>query len=140
MGAYLIVDVEDLLGRLQNRAFSVDLHDLATRLRGNAALAAGLFGPEGLKAVAVADWTTKPIGSSRPTRSAKFLQFTNPGVGHRGLGEKIPVFSRTSRATRSAFSTANRRPIGPPQSWTTTVADERSRSLTNSVTVATWRS
>ncbi|MCC7449973.1 MAG: NYN domain-containing protein [Anaerolineae bacterium] len=57
MGAYLIVDVEDLLSRLQNRAFSVDLHDLATRLRGNAALAAGLFSPDALKAVAVADWT-----------------------------------------------------------------------------------
>jgi hypothetical protein len=51
------VDVEDLLGRLQNRAFAVDLHDLATRLRGNAALAAGLFSPDALKAVAVADWT-----------------------------------------------------------------------------------
>lgn len=57
MSAYLIVDVEDLLGRLQNRAFAVDLHDLATRLRGNAALAAGLFSPDALKAVAVADWT-----------------------------------------------------------------------------------
>src|SRR2546423_8942313 len=57
MGAYLIVDVEDLLGRLQNRAFSVDLHDLATRLRGNAALASGLATPDQLKAVAVADWT-----------------------------------------------------------------------------------
>jgi hypothetical protein len=57
MGAYLIVDVEDLLSRLQNRAFAVDLHDLATRLRGNAALAAGLFSPDALKAVAVADWT-----------------------------------------------------------------------------------
>ncbi len=57
MSAYLIVDVEDLLGRLQNRAFAIDLHDLATRLRGNAALAAGLFSPDALKAVAVADWT-----------------------------------------------------------------------------------
>ena len=32
-----------------------------------------------------------------------------------------PVFRITSRATRSACSTAQRRPIGPPQSWTTTV-------------------
>ncbi len=56
MSAYLIVDVDDLLGRLQSRAFAVDLHDLATRLRGTAALAAGLFSPEALKAVAVADW------------------------------------------------------------------------------------
>lgn len=57
MSAYLIVDVEDLLGRLQSRAFSVDLHDLGTRLRGTAALAAGLATPDALKAVAVADWT-----------------------------------------------------------------------------------
>lgn len=57
MGAYLIVDVEDLLSRLQHRSFAIDLHDLATHLRGNAALAAGLFSPDALKAVAVADWT-----------------------------------------------------------------------------------
>jgi hypothetical protein len=57
MAAYLIVDVDDLLSRLQNRAFAVDFHDLATRLRGNAALAAGLASPDALKAVAVADWT-----------------------------------------------------------------------------------
>jgi NYN domain len=76
MGAYLIVDVEDLLSRLQNRAFSVDLHDLATRLRGNAALAAGLFSPEALKAVAVADWT-----KYRNTGSASVEQIFE-GVGY----------------------------------------------------------
>ncbi len=57
MAAYLIVDVDDLISRLQNRSFAVDFHDLATRLRGNAALAAGLATPDALKAVAVADWT-----------------------------------------------------------------------------------
>lgn len=57
MSAYLIVDVEDLLGRLQSRSFAVDLHDLATRLRGTAALAAGLVSPDALRAIAVADWS-----------------------------------------------------------------------------------
>src|SRR5258708_6659925 len=56
MAAYLIVDVDDLFARLQTRSFAVDLHDLATRLRGNAALAAGLFSADALKAIAVADW------------------------------------------------------------------------------------
>ncbi|MBX3064034.1 MAG: NYN domain-containing protein [Anaerolineae bacterium] len=56
MSAYLVVDVEDLLGSLQNRSFAVDLHDLATRLRGTAALAAGLSNMDMLKAIAVADW------------------------------------------------------------------------------------
>ena len=39
---------------------------------------------------------------------------------------KRPVLRITSRATRSAFSTAQRSPIGPPQSCTTTVASRRS--------------
>src|SRR5258708_20513228 len=56
MAAYLIVDVDDLFARLQTRSFAVDLHDLATRLRGNAALAAGLFSADALKAIAGADW------------------------------------------------------------------------------------
>ena len=33
----------------------------------------------------------------------------------------MPVFSTTSRAIRSGCSTASRNPIGPPQSWTTSV-------------------
>ncbi|MBX3083494.1 MAG: NYN domain-containing protein [Anaerolineae bacterium] len=57
MSAYLIVDVEDLLGSLQSRSFAVDLHDLANRLRGTAALASGLANPDLLKAVAFADWS-----------------------------------------------------------------------------------
>ena len=35
---------------------------------------------------------------------------------------KMPVFMITSAPTRSGFSTAQRSPIGPPQSWTTTTA------------------
>ena len=57
MTAYLIVDVGDLLSRLQSRAFAVDVHDLANRLRSTAALAAGLPSPHTLNAIAVADWT-----------------------------------------------------------------------------------
>ena len=56
MSAYLVVDVEDLLGSLQNRSFAVDLHDLANRLRSTAALAAGLVSADMLRAVAVANW------------------------------------------------------------------------------------
>jgi hypothetical protein len=56
MAAYLIVDVDDLLQRFKNRGISFDLQELAVGLRGGAALAAGLFSADALKAVAVADW------------------------------------------------------------------------------------
>lgn len=56
MAAYLIVDVDDLLQRFTSKGISVDIQELAVGLRGGAALAAGLFSAESLKAVAVADW------------------------------------------------------------------------------------
>ncbi|MCE7946447.1 MAG: NYN domain-containing protein [Chloroflexi bacterium CFX4] len=56
MSAYLIVDIEDLLGGLQRRAFAIDLYDLASRLRSTAALAAGLMSVERLQAIAIANW------------------------------------------------------------------------------------
>ncbi|MBZ0299863.1 MAG: NYN domain-containing protein [Anaerolineae bacterium] len=56
MAAYLIVDVDDLLQQFLQRGISVDLQEMAVGLRGSAALAAGLIGPDKLKAVAVADW------------------------------------------------------------------------------------
>ncbi|PJF31051.1 MAG: hypothetical protein CUN51_06120 [Candidatus Thermofonsia Clade 1 bacterium] len=56
MSAYLIVDIENLLIGLQQRAFAIDLYDLASRLRNTAALAAGLARPEQLQAIAVANW------------------------------------------------------------------------------------
>jgi hypothetical protein len=56
MAAYLIVDVDDLLHRFSSRGISVDLQELAVGLRGGAALAAGLFSAESLKAVAVSNW------------------------------------------------------------------------------------
>jgi hypothetical protein len=43
-----------------------------------------------------------------------------------------PVFRITSAATRSEKSTAQRSPIGPPQSCTTTTASERSSPASKS--------
>ncbi len=68
MAAYLIVDVDDLLRQFKQRGLSVDLQEMAVGLRGSAALAAGLIGPDKLKAVAVADWdryTSKNSGLLR---------------------------------------------------------------------------
>ena len=42
-----------------------------------------------------------------------------------------PVSMITIREIRSGCSTAHLRPIGPPQSWTTTVASCRSRSVSS---------
>jgi len=56
MAAYLIVDVDNLLEHFRNRGITIDLQELAVGLRGGAALAAGLFSADKLKAVAVADW------------------------------------------------------------------------------------
>ncbi|MEZ4670480.1 MAG: NYN domain-containing protein [Anaerolineae bacterium] len=56
MAAYLIVDVDDLLERFTSKGISVDIQELAVGLRGGAALAAGLFSADSLKAVAVANW------------------------------------------------------------------------------------
>ena len=56
MAAYLIADVDDLLEQFLERGISIDIQEMAVGLRGSAALAAGLAGPDGLKAVAVANW------------------------------------------------------------------------------------
>jgi hypothetical protein len=56
MAAYLIVDVDDLLKRFQQRGLVIDLQELAVGLRGGAALAAGLMSADRLRSVAVADW------------------------------------------------------------------------------------
>ena len=53
MTAYLIVDVQDLQQRLQRRGIAADLQELAVGLRGNAALAAGLIGPDKIRALAI---------------------------------------------------------------------------------------
>ncbi len=64
MAAYLIVDVDDLLQQFLQLGISVDLQEMAVGLRGSAALVAGLIGPDQLKAVAVADWSSYQQGSS----------------------------------------------------------------------------
>jgi len=64
MAAYLIVDVDDLLARLQSRSFSIDFHDLASRLRSTAALAAGLANADMLRAIAVARWSADAIAAT----------------------------------------------------------------------------
>ncbi len=56
MTAYLIVDVDDLLQRLESRGVVMDIQTIATALLNSASLAAGLGSPEDLMAIAVADW------------------------------------------------------------------------------------
>ncbi len=98
MAAYLIVDVDDLLKRLRERGFSIEMHDLATRLRGGAALAAGLLGPDELKAVAVADWSAyrqTPNGASieHTFESVGFETFNMPDRQHIADALIIQYFS-----------------------------------------------
>ncbi|NDJ76942.1 MAG: NYN domain-containing protein [Chloroflexi bacterium] len=66
MTAYLIVDVDDLLQRLESRGVALDIHTVATTLLNSASLAAGLGSPEDMVAVAVADWNRyrRPSGSA----------------------------------------------------------------------------
>ncbi len=66
MTAYLIVDVDDLLQRLETRGVALDIHTVATTLLNSATLAAGLGDPDELVAVAVADWNRyrRPSGSA----------------------------------------------------------------------------
>ena len=81
MAAYLIVDVDDLLQRFTSRGISLDLQELAVGLRGGAALAAGLFSADSLKAVAVANWSahgTTGTNFQRIFRSAGYDVFDMP--------------------------------------------------------------
>ncbi|HML24813.1 MAG TPA: NYN domain-containing protein [Aggregatilinea sp.] len=66
MTAYLIVDVDDLLQRLEQRGVAPDVPSIAAALMNSAALAAGLKSPDDLRAVAVADWNRyrRPSGSA----------------------------------------------------------------------------
>jgi len=66
MIAYLIVDVDDLLQRLDSRGVALDVHTVAAALINSAVLAAGLQAKEDLSAVAVADWNRyrRPSGSA----------------------------------------------------------------------------
>ncbi len=66
MTAYLIVDVDDLLQRLEARGVAQDIQKVAKALLTSASLAAGLGSPEELVAIAVADWNRyrRPSGSA----------------------------------------------------------------------------
>ncbi len=66
MTAFLIVDVDDLLQRLEARGVAMDIQTVATALINSASLAAGLGSPSELVAVAVADWNRyrRPSGSA----------------------------------------------------------------------------
>ena len=68
-------------------------------------------------------WWSRP-GSRSPTGRSGFFSAKSRHAMKPLLTRPVnrPVFMITRRSTRSAFSTAQRRPIGPPQSWTTTVA------------------
>lgn len=70
MAAYLIVDVDDLLKFTAEHG--VDLQELAVALRGNAALAAGLYDTTNLKAIAIADWRTELDGDWQVEPEAMF--------------------------------------------------------------------
>lgn len=65
MAAYLIVDVDDLLTHFRGRGISFDMQELAVGLRAGAALAAGLFSPDKLKAIAVANWANHRKAKTR---------------------------------------------------------------------------
>jgi hypothetical protein len=66
MTAYLIVDVDDLLQRLESRGVAIDIQNMARALLNSAVLAAGLGSRDELVAVAVADWNRyrRPSGSA----------------------------------------------------------------------------
>ena len=70
-------------------------------------------------------WITNPTGRSG-FFSAKSRHAMNP---FETRPVKRPVLRIASAPTRSAFSIAQRSPIGPPQSWTTTIASFRSSAV-----------
>ena len=83
MAAYLIVDVDDLLERFNNRGITVDVQELAVGLRGGAALAAGLVSADKLKAVAVADWNAHSGGGANLQRVFKAAGYEVFDMPHR---------------------------------------------------------
>ena len=70
MAAYLIVDVDDLLRFASQNG--IDLHELAVALRGNAALAAGLFDTSNLRAIAFANWRAHQVEDNQIEPEALF--------------------------------------------------------------------
>ena len=83
MTAYLIVDVDDLLKRLENQGAAKDFYEIVSKLRTSASFAAGLPSPEALRAIAVGNWAminAKPetITLQRSFESAGFEIFHLP--------------------------------------------------------------
>jgi hypothetical protein len=79
MAAYLIDG--RFTRRFNSKGISLDLQELAVGLRGGAALAAGLFSADSLKAVAVANWSahgTTGTNFQRIFRSAGYDVFDMP--------------------------------------------------------------
>jgi hypothetical protein len=87
MTAYLIVDVDDLLQRLESRGVAQDISSVARTLLNSAALAAGLGSPSQLVAIAVADWNRY----RRPSTSA------GVGVQQVFAGEGYDLFNVPDR-------------------------------------------
>ncbi|MDZ4671475.1 MAG: NYN domain-containing protein [Phototrophicales bacterium] len=84
MAAYLIVDVDDLLGHFKARGSALDLQELAVGLRGGAALAAGLMNADRLKAVAVANWSAYlPQQRPNPQQVFKAAGYETFDIPHR---------------------------------------------------------
>ena len=81
MAAYLIVDFDDLLRWFTSRNANIDLQELAVALRGNAALAAGLFDSTLLRAIAISDWESHrgdfTVDPQTIFRSAGYDDFNN---------------------------------------------------------------
>ncbi len=78
MNAYLIVDIDDLVDRLEGRDLVLNLHDVAGALRNGATLAAGLSTPDDLVAVAVADWGRQQARTGRAGANVQQI-FVNNG-------------------------------------------------------------
>ncbi|NDJ84740.1 MAG: NYN domain-containing protein [Chloroflexi bacterium] len=71
MKAYLLVDVDDLVDRLEKSNLHFDLNDVAKTLRSGATLAAGLSSPDDLICVAVGDWNRR---HAKPGRVGHSIQ------------------------------------------------------------------
>jgi len=104
MAAYLIVDVDDLLHRFSSRGINVDLQELAVGLRGGAALAAGLFSADSLKAVAVSNWGIHGSAAANYQRTAPLL--TTSACSGRQVMMSLTCPAVTNWRTRSSSTTS----------------------------------
>ncbi len=92
MASYLFVDVDTLLSKLRQRGISIDLFELANKLRGGAALAAGLTSFSDLVAVAIANWEMQDAlysGAVSPQRAFSASGFVLCSVEDRHALENI---------------------------------------------------